>query len=120
MDIVDTDEVTEEMDVPLQHYHLRLHYRQHRLQHHCLRLLHHLHQTQHQVHECSPQPNWSLRESLHLRQREKKARSNPKTELKAKCLKGSSELRRTEGDEVAAFAIGFLGVTVGTDRATIA
>ena len=47
-------------------------------------------------------------------------RSNSKTGLKAKCLRGSSELGRTEGDEVAAFAIGFLGVTVGTDRATIA
>ena len=47
-------------------------------------------------------------------------RSNSKTVLKAKCLRGSSELGWTDGDEAAAFAIGFLGVTVGTDRATIA
>ena len=51
---------------------------------------------------------------------EKNAGSNSKTGLKAMCLSGSSELGRTEGDEVAAFAIGFLGVTMGTDRATIA
>ena len=109
MDIVDTDEAAEEIDVPLQHYHLRLH----RLHHHCLHVLHHPHLT---FHERSPRPNWSL----HLHRREKKVRSNSKTGLKAKCLRGSSELGRMEGDEAAAFAIGFLGVTVGMDRATIA
>ena len=51
---------------------------------------------------------------------EKNAGSNPKTGLKAKCLSGSSELGRMAGDEAAAFAIGFLGVTMGADRATIA
>ena len=35
---------------------------------------------------------------------EKKARSNSKTGLKVKCLRGSSELGRMEGDEAAAFA----------------